>query len=168
MGTHQPWGSGWNGLFRATPVSSAIFYKIWAFPKPEGSLKVGEKQIIKFLESIYILSDRRRLPDNSVPMQVTSMSWHPLLHKLDIVTVVDGLALEKMLSGYFWVQFPTSVILLSIHPTVSLFINSGSIFLIFTYVILCALVFCQHKYLCSTCLVLTEASRWCLVPWNWN
>lgn len=28
MGTHQPWGSGWNGLFRATPVSSAIFYKI--------------------------------------------------------------------------------------------------------------------------------------------
>lgn len=59
FGIHQPRILDWDGLFQAALVSSAIFYKIWAFLKPEDSLKVEEKQIIEFSESHRL---RLRLP----------------------------------------------------------------------------------------------------------
>lgn len=36
-------------------------------------------------------------------------------------------------------------------------------------VVLCALVFCQCVYLCTSSLQEpTEAIKWCLIPWNWR
>lgn len=75
LGTLQPLGLSWNGLFWATLVFSAISYEIWAFPKPEDSLKVEEKQIIikKILESICMLSDWLRHPLIQSSIQGASM-----------------------------------------------------------------------------------------------